>query len=56
MEIPLKVADLAYFDVSSHSWVLENGKYDLFVGTSSRDLPLKGSLQIGAVATRRSTR
>jgi beta-glucosidase len=46
--IPIKIKDLAYWDVNTHAWALENGKYDLFVGTSSRDLPLKGSLVIGA--------
>lgn len=45
--IPLKLADVAYFDVKAHKWVLEPGRYDLLVGTSSRNLPLKGYLQIG---------
>jgi beta-glucosidase len=47
-EVPIKVSDLAYFDVDHHKWVLENGQYDLLVGTSSRDLPLRGSLTIGS--------
>ena len=45
--IPLSLDDLAYFDVQSHRWIIEQGRYDLLVGTSSRDLPLKGFLQVG---------
>lgn len=51
-EVPIRVSDLAYFDVDHHKWVLEDGQYDLLVGTSSRDLPLRGSLTIGASAMR----
>jgi beta-glucosidase len=48
-EVPIdvKVSKLAYFDVKGHRWVLEPGKYDLLVGSSSRDLPMKGYLLIG---------
>jgi beta-glucosidase len=52
VEVPIKISDLAYFDVKGHRWVLEPGRYDLLVGTSSRDLPLRGALSIGPVARR----
>ena len=36
----------AYYDVKSHAWVVEPGRYDVFVGPSSRDLPLKAEFRI----------
>jgi beta-glucosidase len=44
--IRLELSDLAYYNVTGHKWVLPPGKYDLLVGTSSRDLPLKGFVKI----------
>jgi beta-glucosidase len=41
VNIPVKLKDLAYYDVATKSWVLEPGKIELSIGTSSRDLPLK---------------
>jgi beta-glucosidase len=35
------------YDPSSHSWVSPPGVYEILVGTSSRDLPLHGSMTIG---------
>ncbi len=34
------------FDVATHQWVHRGGTYQLLVGTSSRDLPLKSSLTL----------
>jgi beta-glucosidase len=47
IEVPIRISDLAYYDVHTHNWALEPGRYDLLVGTSSRDLPLHGTLTIG---------
>ena len=43
--VPLRVpvADLAYYDVATGAWVVEPLRYDVQVGSSSRDLPLAGS-------------
>jgi beta-glucosidase len=32
--------DLAFYDVNTHSWVAEPGEFNMWVGSSSRDLPL----------------
>jgi len=42
--IPVKGEDLTYWDTESGRWVLEPGKIDFFVGSSSSDIKLKGSL------------
>lgn len=36
--------DLAYYNVSLHKWVVENGRYNILIGSSSRDIRLIGSL------------
>lgn len=36
----LSVKDLAYWDVAAQKWVVEAGRNDVWVGTSSRDLPV----------------
>ena len=37
----LPAADLAYWDVARHGWVVEAGRVDLMVGPSSSDADLK---------------
>jgi beta-glucosidase len=39
--------DLSEWDVVQQSWVLQQGSYNVYVGSSSRDLPLTGTLTIG---------
>ena len=36
----------AAYDPSEHRWKTREGDYEIFVGTSSRDLPLKGSVSV----------
>lgn len=36
--------ELAYWDATAHDWAIEAGTYQLWVGGSSRDLPLQGTL------------
>lgn len=36
--------DFSYYNVMLHDWVVENGKYEILVGASSRDIRLKTSL------------
>ncbi|KAF3018171.1 hypothetical protein E8E14_010932 [Neopestalotiopsis sp. 37M] len=38
--------DLSIWDVITQKWFLQNGTYDIFVGPSSRNLPLQGTLSI----------
>jgi beta-glucosidase len=40
----LRRRDLSVWDVNAQKWALQNGTYNLFVGTSSRNLPLTGTL------------
>ena len=35
---------LAYFDPAKKTWVTEGGQYEILVGSSSRDIRLKGTL------------
>lgn len=38
VHLPVKVSNLAYYDESKHKWVIPQGKYDIMVGSSSRDI------------------
>lgn len=38
VEIAIPVADIAYYNTMLHSWVVENGRYDIYVGSSSQDI------------------
>ena len=40
----LKDEDFAYYTVLLHKWTVENGRYDVLVGASSRDIRLTESL------------
>jgi beta-glucosidase len=46
VEFDLMRRDLSTWDVESQGWVLQGGNYDVWVGASSRNLPLKGTLTI----------
>lgn len=46
VEFDLMRRDLSEWSVVDQSWVLQNGSYSVWVGASSRDLPLKGTLTI----------
>lgn len=46
VEFDLMRRDLSVWDVPSQGWVLEGGCYEIWVGASSRDLPLHGWLSI----------
>lgn len=43
VHISFPVKDIAYYNMSLHDWVVENGVYEVFVGSSSRDIRLTGS-------------
>ena len=40
VDIPIRGADLAYWDVSRHAWALERARLELMVGNSSADAAL----------------
>ncbi|CAF3457969.1 unnamed protein product [Fusarium graminearum] len=40
--------DLSVWNVVAQEWQLQRGDYNIFVGSSSRDLPLQSTLKIGA--------
>jgi beta-glucosidase len=42
--IPVKASDLTYWDPAVKSWVLEPGRINLFIGSSSADIRLKGDI------------
>ena len=48
VEMPLRAADLAYWDSARHAWTLEPGTVELLVGTSSadRDLTQRATLLV----------
>jgi beta-glucosidase len=45
-EFPLKRRDLSIWNVATQQWELVSGKYRLYVGASSRNLPLTGEFEI----------
>jgi beta-glucosidase len=46
MTIMLQPRDFAFWDVSGKGWKIEPGDFEVMVGSSSRDLPLKGSIAL----------
>ena len=40
------------FDASQHRWISPAGAYEIYAGTSSRDLPLHGSVVVASESTR----
>ena len=36
--------DLAYYNIALHKWTVENGKYNILIGSSSQDIRLRGSI------------
>ncbi|KAG5962657.1 hypothetical protein E4U57_006909 [Claviceps arundinis] len=46
VEFSLTRRDLSTWDTGAQKWRLRRGRYFIYVGTSSRDLPLRGSLTI----------
>ncbi|MGN6370700.1 MAG: glycoside hydrolase family 3 C-terminal domain-containing protein [Phycisphaerae bacterium] len=55
LAIPLNAMSFSYFDPQRHAWVAEAGEYAVDVGTSSRDLPLHGSVNISKTIVTKDT-
>ncbi|MFP4418311.1 MAG: beta-glucosidase [Chitinispirillaceae bacterium] len=45
-EISLVPQDFAYWDSDSHSWFVDQGEYEIFVGASSKDIRLSESVTV----------
>ena len=46
VSIPLNARSFAYFNLSMKKWFVENGEFEILVGSSSRDIRLKASIYI----------
>jgi beta-glucosidase len=46
VEFALTRRDLSEWDVATQQWVLQDGKYRVFVGASSRDIRLTGWIKV----------
>ena len=46
VRVHLDISAFAYYNVSLGKWYAENGAFEIFVGGSSRNLPLKGKLYL----------
>lgn len=46
VSFPLTRRDLSSWDVNAQEWALQNGEYKVYVGRSSRDLPLSATFSI----------
>lgn len=43
VNIPVTQRDLAFWDVNIHGWKVEQGQFNVYVGTSSADIKLRGT-------------
>jgi beta-glucosidase len=48
----LEKRDFAFYDLSAHGWSVNPGKFDILVGGSSSDLPLKQTIDVQATQRR----
>ena len=46
VQFQLTSRDFAYYSSVAHDWIVKSGKFDIRVGSSSRDLPLQQTLDI----------
>lgn len=46
VDLCFRESDLSVWDVASHAWVLPNGDYEVLVGTSCVDTPLRAPLPV----------
>ena len=44
VRICIPTSDIAYYNMSLHDWVVENGVYKVLIGTSSVDIRLSGEV------------
>jgi beta-glucosidase len=46
IELELSEEDLSFWDETNSQWKAENGKFNVLIGSSSRDIILKGSFDL----------
>ncbi|MBD3353456.1 MAG: glycosyl hydrolase [Candidatus Lokiarchaeota archaeon] len=46
VKIKIDVGDLAYYNEKEHKWKLEKGDFQLLIGSSSKDIRLKGTISL----------
>ena len=46
VRVALDYSSFAYYSTALEKWYVENGWFEIYVGGSSRELPLKGKLKI----------
>jgi beta-glucosidase len=46
VDVALSPRAFAYYDTTQHAWVAEQGTYEVWVGSSSADIRLKGSVAV----------
>ncbi|MGA8659285.1 MAG: glycoside hydrolase family 3 C-terminal domain-containing protein [Chthoniobacterales bacterium] len=44
----LEKRDFSYYDASMHEWSVNPGKFDILIGSSSQELPLKQTIEVEA--------
>jgi beta-glucosidase len=54
VEVEFALDDLAYWDVSDHAWVLENGEYEIQLAASAADIRLREPLLVASGRASRS--
>lgn len=54
VELTFALADLSYWDVERHDWVLENGRYEVLVAASAADIRLSAPLDVSGHTDSRS--
>ena len=47
VELPLDTAAYRYWDVDTHAWRSDPGRYEILVGTSSRDIQASATITRG---------
>lgn len=52
VEVPVRRADLAYFDTRVDQWVVEGGTYTVEIGASSRDIRATSTVEVEGDAVR----
>jgi beta-glucosidase len=46
VNIPLDQSAFSHYDPAKHAWVVDPGKYEVLVGASSRDIRLRGTVEL----------
>ncbi|MBW9094984.1 glycoside hydrolase family 3 protein [Microbacterium jejuense] len=54
LELDFALSDLAYWDVSEHDWVLEDGAYEVLIASSAADVRLSAPLVVNEGRASRS--